>query len=130
MNAETVSRRDAHFPGRAPIDSYGNGGFRFADMSHRGSILCLPSGIRGWKALADDGVPDLESLAPVIAEATAIDLLLIGMGADIRALPKPVAAALRAAGIRFEVMATGTAIRTYNILLDENRMVAAALVAV
>ncbi len=39
----------AHFPGRAPIDAYGNGGFRFADMSHRGSILCLPSGIYGWE---------------------------------------------------------------------------------
>ena len=40
--------RDQHFPGRAPIDAYGNGGFRFAGMSHRGSILCLPSGIHGW----------------------------------------------------------------------------------
>ena len=39
--------RKAHFPGRAPIDAYGNGGFRFAGMSHRGSILCLPSGIYG-----------------------------------------------------------------------------------
>lgn len=40
--------RPAHFPGRAPIDAYGNGGFRFAEMSHRGSLLCLPSGIHGW----------------------------------------------------------------------------------
>ena len=38
----------ARYPGRAPIDAYGNGGFRFADMSHRGSILCLPSGIYAW----------------------------------------------------------------------------------
>uniref|UniRef100_UPI0019535063 hypothetical protein n=1 Tax=Stenotrophomonas maltophilia TaxID=40324 RepID=UPI0019535063 len=46
--AKGIEIRDAHFPGRAPIDAYGNGGFRFADMSHRGSILCLPSGIHGW----------------------------------------------------------------------------------
>ncbi|EFO29776.1 conserved hypothetical protein [Roseibium sp. TrichSKD4] len=39
--------RDAHFPGRAPIDAYGSGGFRFADMSHRGSIFTVPSGIYG-----------------------------------------------------------------------------------
>ena len=38
----------ARFPGRAPIEAYGNGGFRFADMSHRGSILALPSGIEAW----------------------------------------------------------------------------------
>lgn len=37
--------RDAHFPGRAPLDAYGDGGFRFAEMSHRGSLLCVPSGI-------------------------------------------------------------------------------------
>lgn len=47
--AKGIEIRDAHFPGRAPIDAYGNGGFRFADMSHRGSLLCLPSGIHGWE---------------------------------------------------------------------------------
>lgn len=45
--AKGIEIREAHFPGRAPIDAYGNGGFRFAEMSHRGSILCLPSGIHG-----------------------------------------------------------------------------------
>ena len=44
-----VSPAPARFPGRAPIDAYGNGGFRFAGMSHRGSILCLPSGIHAWE---------------------------------------------------------------------------------
>ena len=38
--------REAHYPGRAPIEAYGNGGFRFADMSHRGSLLALPSGMK------------------------------------------------------------------------------------
>ena len=47
--AEGIVIREAHFPGRAPVEAYGNGGFRFADMSHRGSILCLPSGIHGWE---------------------------------------------------------------------------------
>ena len=47
--AKGIEIRAAHFPGRAPIDAYGNGGFRFADMSHRGSLLCLPSGIYGWQ---------------------------------------------------------------------------------
>jgi len=33
------------YPALAPIEAYGNGGFRFAGMSHRGSLLILPSGI-------------------------------------------------------------------------------------
>ena len=43
-----MSSGSARYPGLAPIDAYGNGGFRFAQMSHRGSILCLPSGIYAW----------------------------------------------------------------------------------
>ena len=43
-----MKQPSARYPGRAPIDAYGNGGFRFAEMSHRGSILCLPSGIYAW----------------------------------------------------------------------------------
>lgn len=61
--------RAAHYPGRAPIDAYGNGGFRFAGMSHRGSLLCLPSGIYGWDPA---GRFDRETLAKVFDEADAI----------------------------------------------------------
>ncbi|MDP1051249.1 Mth938-like domain-containing protein, partial [Klebsiella quasipneumoniae] len=53
-----IEIRAAHFPGRAPIDAYGNGGFRFADMSHRGSILCMPSGIHGWDVAAFEGLDE------------------------------------------------------------------------
>ena len=49
-----ITIRDAHFPGRPGFDSYGNGGFRFADMSHKGSLLLLPSGIYGWEQGEDD----------------------------------------------------------------------------
>ena len=121
--------REAHFPGSAPIDAYGDGGFRFADMSHRGSILCLPSGIHGWEP-ADAAAFTVEDFARVVAEADGIDILLIGCGADLRPLPAGVRAALREAGIGAEPMSTGAAVRTYNVLLAEGRRVAAALVAV
>lgn len=43
---------EASYPYQVPIDAYGNGGFRFADMSHKGSLLCLPSESRlGMHAL-------------------------------------------------------------------------------
>ncbi len=121
---------DAGFlPGRFPIDAYGNGGFRFADMSHRGSILVLPAGIRAWDVV-DPRRIDRTALRPVQAEAGAIELLLVGTGADIVPLPPDLRVWLKDMGVGLDVMQTGAAARTYNILAGENRKVAAALIAV
>ena len=121
--------REAHFPGRAPIDAYGDGGFRFADMSHRGSILCLPSGIHGWEPLERDALVAAD-FARVLAEADGIDILLVGTGAALRPLAGEVRSKLREARIAAEPMSTGAAVRTYNVLVAEDRAVAAVLVAV
>jgi uncharacterized protein len=121
--------REAHYPGRAPIEAYGNGGFRFADMSHRGSLLCLPSGIHGWQP-ADPAALTLADFDKVLAEADGIEILLVGTGTDIRLLPATLRAALKEAKISADPMSTGAAVRTYNVLLAEDRAVAAALVAV
>ncbi len=124
-----IEIRPAHFPGRAPIDAYGNGGFRFADMSHRGSILCLPSGIHGWN-VTDPAKITLEDLSKAIEQAGEIEFLLVGTGDGMRLLPKELRAALKEAGISVDAMSTGAAVRTYNLMLSESRAVAAALVAV
>ncbi|MGX9177655.1 Mth938-like domain-containing protein [Mesorhizobium sp. BHbdii] len=121
--------REAHFPGRAPIEAYGNGGFRFADMSHRGSLLCLPSGIYGWKP-ADPLALTTADFAKLLNEADKVEILLVGAGKDLRPLPAALRAALKAVGIAADPMSTGAAVRTYNVLLAENRAVAAALIAV
>ncbi|MDQ6432940.1 Mth938-like domain-containing protein [Mesorhizobium sp. LHD-90] len=127
--ASGIVMREAHFPGRAPIDAYGNGGFRFADMSHRGSLLCLPSGVYGWEP------ENPVALAPgdfsrLLAEAGDVEILLVGTGKNLRPLPAELRAALRQAGISADPMSTGAAVRTYNVLLAEDRAVAAALIAV
>ena len=119
----------ARFPGRAPIEAYGNGGFRFAGMSHRGSILALPSGIEAWGAASAAEITP-PSLARLIAEASTIDILLVGCGDALVPLSREARAALRSAGLEPELMATGAAVRTYNVLLSEERAVAAALIAV
>ena len=121
--------REAHYPGRAPIEAYGNGGFRFADMSHRGSLLCLPSGIHGWEP-ADPAALTPADFDKVLAEAADIEILLVGTGKDIRRLPPALRDALRQAHIAADPMSTGAAVRTYNVLLAEDRAVAAAFVAV
>lgn len=120
---------DGFVPGRYQIDSFGAGGFRFADMSHRGSILVTPAGIRIWP-VARFAEIDLQSLQPVLDEAEGIDFLLIGTGADIAFVPPALREGLKALGITVEGMATGAAARTYNVLVAEDRRVAAALIAV
>ena len=127
--AKGIEIREAHFPGRAQIDAYGNGGFRFADMSHRGSVLLLPSGIYGWKAETMSDVT-IEALAQVLDEADNIDVLLLGCGADLLRIPQDVRDALREKSISCDSMSTGAAVRTFNVLLAEERNVAAALIAV
>ncbi|AMD59179.1 Mth938-like domain-containing protein [Rhizobium pusense] len=124
-----IEIRPAHFPGRAPIDAYGNGGFRFADMSHRGSLLLLPSGIYGWEPV-DAKELSVGHFEKVLAEAQDIEVLLIGTGDGMRVLPKELRAAFKEAGISIDPMSTGAAVRTYNIMLSESRAVAAALIAV
>ncbi|MCJ2023725.1 Mth938-like domain-containing protein [Methylobacterium sp. J-067] len=116
-------------PGRHIIDTYGNGGFRFAGMSHRGSILLLPSGVRAWPVEAPREI-DRTSLRPVQAEAGDVELLLVGTGLDIAAIDPALRGWLKDAGVGLDVMQTGAAARTYNILVAENRKVAAALIAV
>jgi uncharacterized protein len=119
-----------HLPRLAPIDSYGNGGFRFADLSHRGSLLCLPSGMWAWP-VRDAAAIDPGSLGRVFAEAANIDILILGSGVTPWRLPEAVRGELRAAGIRgMELLQTGPAVRTYNILLAEGRRLAAGLIAV
>lgn len=124
-----IEIREAHFPDRAPIDAYGDGGFRFADMSHRGSLLCLPSGIHGWNASTDSAL-DVPMFKRVFDEARDIEVLLVGTGLEIRRLPPELKIRLRDARIISDPMSTGAAVRTYNVMLAEARAVAAALIAV
>ena len=70
----TAPRYDGFVPGRHTIEAYGAGGFRFAEMSHRGSILALPSGVHAWKVASTAEITE-ESLAPLFAEpARSVDL--------------------------------------------------------
>jgi uncharacterized protein len=118
-----------HFPGRAAIEAYGNGGFRFAGMSHQGSLLVLPSGMYRWD------VTDLASLKPgdfdlAFAESKEIDFLLLGTGVAMSRPPKPIIELFAKRNLPLDFMSTGSAVRTYGVLLAEKRKVAAAFIAV
>ena len=119
----------AHLPQQVSIEAYGNGGFRFGGMSHKGSILCLPTGIWDWAVTSIEGV-DRAALADVLALGGQISLLFLGVGRHPARPSADVRAAFEEAGIWLEAMDTGAAARTYNVLLAEGRPVAAALIAV
>ncbi len=117
------------YPAQAPIDAYGDGGFRFANMSHRGSLLVLPGGIHAWAATSAAAltVADFDYL---LAERERIEFVLLGTGPTQIFPPLALRQAFETAGVGLEPMSTGAAARTFNVLLAEGRKVAAALIAV
>ena len=127
--ADAVRLGAPHLPTPVSIDAYGNGGFRFGDMPHRGSLLCLPDGIWAWPVKNVSELTEV-ALAPVFERAQALDIFLIGAGRDPYALPEPLRARFRALSISVDCLGTGPAAQTYNILLGEKRRVGAGLIAV
>ena len=129
MSNAALDAASPHLPRPAPIESYGNGGFRFADMSHRGSLLCLPAGIWAWPVTAPEEIPE-ETLAQVFAAAGDVSLFFIGTGRARWRMPDALRWRFHEKAINLEIADTGRAITTYNILLGEGRKVGAGLIAV
>jgi uncharacterized protein len=118
-----------HLPRQVLIDSHGAGGFRFAGMSHRGSLLCLPDGVWAWPISDTAGLTE-EKLAPVFARADDLDFFVLGSGPVLWVMPERLRRRFRDAHISLETMTTGPAVRTYNVMLMESRRVGAGLIAV
>ena len=118
-----------HLPRQALIDAHGAGGFRFAGLSHRGSLLCLPDGIWAWSVVAPADVT-ADSLALVFERSDSLDFFIIGTGVAPWIMPPPLRERIRDGHISVDVMTTGPAVRTYNVMLMENRRVGAALIAI
>lgn len=114
--------------GRQLIESYGGGGFQVSGARYRGSVLVTPERTLAWPVAA---IRDLtpESLDPLLAFG-ALDVVLLGCGPAMALIPADLRTAVRARGLALEPMDTGAACRTYNVLMSEQRQVAAALVAV
>lgn len=109
-------------PGRQVIERYGPTGFRVSGTIYLGPVLVFPDRTEAWAA----AVMTVEGLAPVVAHG-GVELLLLGLGRRMVPLPASVRLGLKASGIAVEAMDTGAACRTYNVLLAEDRRVAAAL---
>ena len=105
-----------------PVDGYGSGYFRIGGTRREGPVIAAPSGVRPWA-----GLEDVDAL---LALAEEIDVLFLGMGAQVAHPPEPLREALEAAGVGVETMASPAACRTYNVLLSEGRRIALAALPV
>jgi uncharacterized protein len=116
-------------PGRQVIERYGAGRFRITGVVYHGSVLVFPERTLAWPVVRFEELTPT-SLAAVTVSEVAVELLLLGTGPRLAPVPAELRAALRAAGVAIEAMDTGAACRTYNVLVAEERRVAAALIAV
>lgn len=98
-------------------------------MSHVGSLLCLPSGIYGWDVSTPEDLI-VKNFDKLFSESDDIEILLVGSGIDLLPIKPDLRTKLRKANISADPMATGAAVRTYNVLVAEGRAVAAAFLAV
>ena len=109
--------------GAQRINAYGAGEFKVNDQSFNHPIIVTPSHVEEWKDAAID-----ES---IISQLSICEILLIGSGVKGEFLPPNLRAKIKEkskAGV--EVMDTGAACRTYNVLLAEGRQVIAFLLPV
>lgn len=108
--------------GAVPVDGYGPGFFRVGGKVHHGAVIVTETGMQPWAGLEDT--------APLLALAGQVDVLFIGMGADVAFPPRDLTQALEAAGIMAEPMNSPSAARSYNVTLSEGRRVACALLPI
>jgi len=112
------------------IEGYGGGGFRVGGDWVEGSVLILDDVARPWPVASLEALTE-ETLAPVLATGReAVEFVLLGTGAGIAPPPRAVRLLLENAGLGLEVMDTVSACRIYNVLAQDGRRVAAALIAV
>lgn len=117
-----MAMQPTDFGGAVPVDGYGPGFFRVGGQVVKGPVLVEQGGAQPWEGLGDE--------AALLALAGRIDVLFLGMGAEIAHPPAGLVAALEEAGVMVETMASPTAARIYNVTLSEGRRVACALLPV
>ena len=117
-----MQMNEMKFSDCVPVDGYGPGFFRIAGQVVKGPICLGPTGVCDWQGFAN--------LDPLIALGDAVDVILVGTGAEIALLPELMRQSLEEAGFGVEPMSSPSACRTYNVLLSEGRRVALAALPV
>ena len=117
------------FEGRNIIQSYGNGKFQISDKKYDHPVLVFPDQIIPWSPIDTNNLI-VDDFKKVLTVGPIVELLLLGCGKTTWFLPLPLRDELKEMGLVLEPMDTGAACRTFNVLLGENRRIAAALMLV
>ncbi|RDW13189.1 Mth938-like domain-containing protein [Paracoccus thiocyanatus] len=110
------------FSGAQPVDGYGPGFFRVGGTVHHGAVIVTGGGVQPWGGLGDRD--------PLLALAGRVDVLFLGLGAEVGFPPRDLTAALDEMGVMAEPMTSPSAARSYNVALSEGRRVACALLPI
>lgn len=113
-------------PGANLVTGIGPGGVRIGEQWFARSLVVSAAELVPDWPVASVATLDLERLAPALRFAP--EILLLGTGRRIHFPDGALFAALAARGIGLEVMDTTAACRTYNVLVNEDRPVVAALI--
>ena len=107
------------------VRAYTADGFRIGQRDYAGSVIVSAEAlVENWRPRSMDELA-FADLEPALALSP--EVLLIGGGAR-QTLPDPgLLAELYRSRVGFELMTTGAACRTYNVMLAEGRAVVAAL---
>ena len=108
------------------IRSYEDGKLLIGNTHYNSSVIVTPGSCTGWPLTSIDALTD-EHFSPLFALDFKPELVILGTGRGLQ-FPEPKQTlSLVRAQIGLEVMDTGAASRTYNVLADEGRLVVACL---
>lgn len=113
--------------GRQIVQQYRAGGFRISGKDYQGGVIIMPERTMLWPVAGDLSLSSFDILKPFAHE---LDIVLLGTGAGQMFVQPALRQALKAQGLNVDVMDTGAACRTYNVLMAEGRRLAAALLPV
>lgn len=108
------------------IRSYEDGKLLIGNTQYSSSVIVTSASCTGW-SLTSIGALTPEHFAPLFELDFKPELVILGTGPKLH-FPKPAQTlSLVSAQIGLEVMDTGAASRTFNVLADEGRRVVACL---
>jgi len=115
----------ANFDQQNVFSGYGEGYVMINKMRYDDNMIVMPDQlIKPWSVETVDQL-ELEHFNPVLQHKP--EIILLGTGARIHFPDYALIARIIQSGVGFEVMDTQAACRTYNILIEEGRQIAAAI---
>ncbi|XP_051132394.1 uncharacterized protein LOC127252316 [Andrographis paniculata] len=109
------------------FQEFNDTGFKVSGVMYEGSLLCVGNLIMQWTPKKFSDIT-AESLSIFKTVRPVPEILIIGCGRYIQPVNPQLRNFIRSTGMKVEAVDSRNAASTYNILNEEGRMVAAALI--